>query len=64
MFILLEGQMKVRTHWVLDEGMNLIQKQYLDYIYEQNGSGTKAQEIKEGRFAHNLEPSDTDSQDS
>ena len=46
MFMLLDGQIKVRTHWKLKEGLSLLQKQYLAYIYEQQGLNTKQNDLR------------------
>lgn len=36
----------MRTHWKLKEGHSLLQKQYLAYIYEQQGLNTKQNDLR------------------
>ena len=46
MFMLLDGKIRVRTHWKLKDGQSLLQKQYLAYIFEQQGLNTKQHDLR------------------
>lgn len=60
MFVLLEGRLKVRTHWKLCNGQGMLQKHYLAHVYKQQGLMTKTDELRAAIREFKDAPSVTD----